>query len=631
MDELTRLRGRKRTAIPIKKKIKEAEVIAFKFKDMVIRTPTGEVCHLNRFRYIGCPILRIINSKPEALTLAGRDELVRHLYHLAVNVQTITTVSCLNNLLAYVVYIDSIDFQDDIFDLKIMTKCLKHFNAQALKGLENTKAQNIHAGLSWYLNKVNRGLDVKAFPKVKASAPSTKNRALDVESQLRPVGRTLLRGFTGFTNAINNNEWLEVHPMFDEVLFKEQFKISNWRGTGGNERNLFKRVMRIHHDSEALRSLVPVELIRLKVLYNHASRNALYLFYMFTGMNPSVLTPIKRSDVKFKDIGNGRYVFEGEKKRANYKGVDNSLGFSTYAKRVIESWLETSEVMFERLGIKGIKGIKDKPLLPYFDMQGGVKDFSYIGTGPNNINKLIEKLHGFRVNSRIFRNTKADLLMRVTEDVYIVAQGLNNTISVVERKYSSGVDSDHEKSIHATMCTQVAIAKGRVISEAVKEAKVLHSDVLSDYEYKERLRQENIKPATVTPTGVRCQGPTDNKLEAELGKLKRAGINFDDDESKCTDFIGCLDCEKHLLVASTNDIWLMLSFSELIAEVFGHIAQNSAPKLQVFKVKTILDRTLKRLKDKSPRNHKEAESRILNGDLHPLYADRYSLKHFFGE
>ena len=84
-------RGRKRTSVPVKKTIKEVDIVAPRFEDMVIRTKEGVACHLNRFRYTGCPTIRTIDKKPETLRFAGRDEIVKQLYTL-----TIVGHTCLN-------------------------------------------------------------------------------------------------------------------------------------------------------------------------------------------------------------------------------------------------------------------------------------------------------------------------------------------------------------------------------------------------------------------------------------------------------------------------------------------------------------------------------------------------------
>lgn len=406
MAKRIKLQGRERTSVHINKNIKEADIIALRFEDMVIRTPKGDSFYLNRLRYVGCPTKPVIDKSSGTLMLAERDELVRHLYELTVDVQATTTHTNLRNLLQYIKYIDSINFQSDMFELDIMSKCIKHYNGLALKGFEPSKAASIREGLGWYLKKVNRFLDVKKLPNAKEARPSGKDGALDLESELKPIAKTLLRGFKGFVEAIKNNEWLDIHPMFDDDVFKEQVKAQKWPGNGGKQKFAFKKALFVNPG--LINSPLSNEQLRLQLIYIQASRNALFLFYMLTGMNPSVLAPIKHRQVIFKDIGNGRYVFESEKYRANYKSVDSALGFSKYAKSMIESWVEVSKIMYERLGVYDID---HKPLMPYFDTQGDIKDFTYTGTEPNLINKFIVKLHGITVNATRFRNTKSDVLM----------------------------------------------------------------------------------------------------------------------------------------------------------------------------------------------------------------------------
>nr|MBF4366415.1 hypothetical protein [Vibrio anguillarum] len=68
-------------------------------------------------------------------------------------------------------------------------------------------------------------------------------------------------------------------------------------------------------------------------------------------------------------------------------------------------------------------------------------------------------------------------------------------------------------------------------------------------------------------------------------------------------FLGCFDCDSHKLVASENDIWLMLSFLEQIEDLKEMVAINSVPKDEYFVVEGILKKVLLRLKQKAPKNY----------------------------
>ena len=278
------------------------------------------------------------------------------------------------------------------------------------------------------------------------------------------------------------------------------------------------------------------------------------------------------------------------------------------------------------------KVTQDLPLFPYFSAKNGqVLDFSFHGASPEYINRLMEKLLGVTVSSTRFRKTKSDVLMRVTEDVLLVSLGLNNTVQTVTRNYASGVKADHDNNLSATFSAKMAIAKGQNIAEAVSEAKVLHSDILSDYDVKQRLRKGEKYTSIITPTGIRCQGATAAKLAKEAEKLIKSGVDLSQDEHKCTDFLACFDCESHLLIASEMDIWLMLSFLDQIEDLKEQVAVNSTPKDEVFKVEVLLKKTLERLNAKSPNNYSKALTRVEAGVYHPLYANRASLKQFFEE
>lgn len=111
--------------------------------------------------------------------------------------------------------------------------------------------------------------------------------------------------------------------------------------------------------------------------------------------------------------------------------------------------------------------------------------------------------------------------------------------------------------------------------------------------------------------------------------MKQLGIDFSKDKGRCTDFLACFDCDRHKLVASENDIWLMLSFLEQIEDLKEMVASNSAPKDEYFVVEGVLKKVLLRLKQKAPKNYAQAKQKVDDGDYHPFYQDRASASQFF--
>ena len=93
---------------------------------------------------------------------------------------------------------------------------------------------------------------------------------------------------------------------------------------------------------------------------------------------------------------------------------------------------------------------------------------------------------------------------------------------------------------------------------AVAESKYKFKDILSEYDYKKRFGL-----GSQTPAGVRCTGDATltNQIERQLKTLK---LDIPEEEKKCTNFLKCFVCDNHVLVAMVDDIWLMMSFYDVI-------------------------------------------------------------------
>ncbi|SON50122.1 conserved protein of unknown function [Vibrio tapetis subsp. tapetis] len=494
-----------------------------------------------------------------------------------------------------------------------------------MKGVQVSKVEQIKNSLSFLLRLWNRESDLKTLPEV-AARPLVANKAFHVETELKPLSKILVKGALAFQEAIERKELLDVHPFFDEELFDDQAKRLGWTPNQiGSRKHGFKKCMN-PQPGTVKSSPLSFDRLHRHVFYNQASRNWFFVFSMLTGMNSSVLANLRHKDIAFKSIGSGRFVFDGEKPRAGYKGLDNSAGFSQRTKELITRWLKTSKEMYQSLGIPLSNEL---PLCPFFSASGEVWTFNIRGSNIGCINLQLEKITGLKVTTSRFRATKSDVLMRVTEDIFLVSQGLNNTVNVVAKRYSSGVQVDHDNNLNATFGALSAIAKGEEVGKAIEGSKVMHSDILSDYDYKKlRHHESQEQPLMTTPSGIKCAGPTPERLFAEARRMKQLGVDFSKDTGRCTDFLACFDCDSHKLVASENDIWLMLSFLEQIEDLKEMVASNSAPKDEYFVVEGMLKKVLVRLKQKAPKNYAQAKQKVDDGDYHPLYQDRASASQF---
>ncbi|CAI2291621.1 TPA: hypothetical protein ACVU44_000495 [Vibrio parahaemolyticus] len=615
--------GRKRTKIALRKK--SATVTALSYEDMVLNCGNGKRSYLNRLCYVNVPTIKQIASGNEIL--ANRDNIVRTIFEtLQPLPDSKSKESYFTGLVDYFRYVDAKKYRGNIFDNEIMQNCLKHFNKLRNKGQHLSKASSIKLSLSFFLRQWNREADLKTLPEVPALPPSS-GQAFHVETELKPLSRILIKGALAFRTAIEKKEYLDIHPFFDEKLFLELAQSKGWskRKISCQKRG-FKDCMRSVAGT-IKDSPLSIGRLNQQAFYNHASRNWFFVFSMMTGMNKSVLAQVRYGDVAFKNIGNGRFVFDGEKFRAGFKDLDNAVGFSKRTKELINGWLTVSKIMYQSLGIPISS---DLPLCPFFNRYGEVLTFDADSSNIGYINAQLEKVTGLRITTKRFRATKSDVLMRVTEDMFLVSQGLNDTVNVVAKRYSSGVQADHDNNLNATFSALNAISKGEDIGKAIENAKVMHSDILSDYDYKNLRNGGNqSKPLMTTPSGIKCSGATPEKLIAEARRMKKLGIDFSKDTGRCTDFIGCFDCDRHKLVASENDIWLMLSFLEQIEGLKEMVASNSVPKEEYFWVEGVLKKALVRLKNKAPKNYESAKCKMENGNYHPLYQNRASANLFF--
>lgn len=574
--------GRKRTKITTKKT--SAPIIPIRFADMVLDCGNENKAYTHRLRYLNVPTVNQIKSGNEVL--ANRDDIVREI-HQRLNPlpENISKQNYFSGLVIYFKYLDGIGYHGELFTNTVMIDCIKHFNKLREKGERVSLAGQVKVSLSFLLRLWNRESDLKTLPEV-AARPLAANKAFHVETELKTLSKILVKGALVFQEAIEKNELLDIHPFFDEERFDEQVRRNGWKLRQSAEKKKGFKLCMKPTAANIKSSPLPLEQLHRQALYNQASRNWFFVFSMLTGMNTSVLANVQHGDVSFKSIGSGRFVFDGEKFRAGYKDLDNSAGFSQRTQELITRWLKTSKVMYLSLGIPLSNEL---PLCPFFNTNGEVWTFISHGSNVGLINTQIEKITGLTVTTSRFRATKSDVLMRVTEDIFLVSQGLNNDINVVARRYSSGVQADHDNNLNATMGAQYAIAKGEDIGKAIEDAKVMRSDILSDYDYKNlRSRESKEQPLMTTPSGIKCAGATPEKLIAEARRMKQLGIDFSKDTGRCTDFLACFDCDSHKLVASENDIWLMLSFLEQIEDLKEMVASNSTPKDEYFVVEGML-------------------------------------------
>jgi len=582
-------------------------------EDMVIKRQGVSSMYFKRLKYKGCPKLTsgsFGTITPQfklgvELIDAGRDEFIRECYRCLKDINAASAFVYFHGLIKYLVWVDDSDLtihDDDYLAWELIDAYMnwgEQQNKLGLITLNNYSARK--EAISWFLRQFNRAQDAKKLPSIKGLIDARRqNKSLDLESELKPTVKALFRAYGVLLAHFKQGSPLDRHPLFDENLIelqarKKKLSVHRVRGikTG------FQKAIVKGHPNKPL-----IEM-------------AMMLTYMFTGMNTNSLALMRLSDVSFQEVQGGKYIFNSVKGRAKYQEQDNTVGFSKHARRFIESWLEVSKTI--------ANGDANAYLFPYFTSDGRTVPYSQAGRyAHQSMNKLLGHLGLVTITPSKFRKTRADALYRVTESVYLVAISNNNSMEVTARKYIHGTEKEHENNLSAAMSAKYDAAKGKQIKEAVEEAKHKHGDILDDYEYQRLRKGKDRSHEARTPTGARCNDSRKGAASIIKKSLSRAGVETDKNETVCTDFLSCFECQQHAVVTDVDDIWLMLSFKDTLQQLQQTPAINSMPERKYIDLFNTVDNVLNGLRIKNENNFTQALEKLKDAP-HPLYSTVYSL------
>ena len=585
-----------------------AEVQQLQVESMVITIPGKTKCYFKRLKYKGCPVLsaHTLDFYPDVdLIDMQRDAFIRTCYQVMERAITETTRTYFYGVIGFLTWADNTRQQvvgGDYLNMSLIMSYMGWCQAQvSLSNMSKPSLTQRKKGLSWLLRELGRKHDASKLPLIKGGRLETKShQALDLESELKAVAQALFRAYRGLLKHVGTGTLPERHPLYDEVLVKrEAERLGLTGGKLAGHTSGFKRCYAGAHPN------------------NHIVRVAAMITFMFTGMNTTPLYEMRISDVRFKAVQGGKYIFDSVKGRANFQEQDNTLGFSKYAKQFIESW--------QSVALQMAKGNRESHLFPYYTQSGEAVSYRETQKEPQqNVNKLLSKMGLPQINSSKFRKTKSDVVYRATESVYLVAIMNNNEVKTTARTYVNGTAKEHEKNLSAAMSAQHAIAKGKCVSEAVDAAKFQFADILDDYDYQRLRKGQDRSHESRTLTGVRCNDNRKGAAQTIDRILKREGVNAPAEEKVCTDFLDCFECSEHAFVADVEDIWLMLSFQQTLQELQQLPAINSMPESKYVKVFNTVKAVLAGFQDKNPDDYSQANEK-LKGAPHPLYSTVHSL------
>lgn len=565
---------------------------------MIIKTDQGS-CYFERLRYFGCPntinngdgLVKRVFRESESLIEMQRDDEIRVLYDVFIKWPTNSTTHSRFYSLCY--YIRALDAAGRTFNLledNVLwygEELERLINLDKIQGgISSGYAQNLKISLSDILKAQGQYHLARRLPSI-PTPDQIPHPTLDDDS-FTMIGKFLYKGFKGYISVLQEGVPPTICPLFDQ-----------------------ERLIEINNSDEEIRykrqAAERRAMLRNGDWRNTLTRIAILLTFMFTGINTTPLFLLRRCDITFKKHTGDHYVLTSIKERAGGQKQINEIGFTRFSKMFIESWLVATEHWATDL---------DALVFPRFKKNGKISTWVKAESPQQSINKILLS-HGFKkVTSSIFRKTRSQMLMRVLNDLYAVAEANNDSVETTIKDYLYGVQEQHDIANTGAAIALFKLSQGVDKNQVIAEFKVTCRDPLTALEaLKDRQQMPNI-----TRTGLCCWQPLAEKVAKDKVKYRNINPKLD----TCIDFLDCFDCPSHSLIAEVDNIWMMMSFQDTLLQTIARPAYNSSPSEKFLIIAAKTEVILNKLREKAPKAYIEAEE--LNCmSPHPLYNDDYSI------
>ncbi|ENM3802820.1 site-specific integrase [Vibrio cholerae] len=336
------------------------------------------------------------------------------------------------------------------------------------------------------------------------------------------------------------------------------------------------------------------------------SRAAYFLTCLYTGINASPLLALKHSDINiesFKEVSRGVYKLATVKGRQGGRVNYLDVGFSRRAKDFLQYWLSLSSTKFSN---------ENDFVFPQI-VNGKASQMTV--SQASDLNIAFVKLGLPPLRSQRFRKTKATLIMRSTESIFSVAEGLNNEVVTVNKHYLDGDETTIEFSLAAALDIRQRTALGEPIQIAKEN---------SFFKFKDPVREKYLLNqkvyASSVANGLRCTMPFGEKAVHLKKILIQNGLSDSNEKVACFKFFECFSCPFHAVIAEVQDIWLLLSFKDVVLETLTRPAVNSVPSKALSEAVSATENILSSVENSYPRIYKKAFEKYLI-QPHPLWTD----------
>ncbi|MBF4323377.1 hypothetical protein EAY22_24635, partial [Vibrio anguillarum] len=172
------------------------------------------------------------------------------------------------------------------------------------------------------------------------------------------------------------------------------------------------------------------------------TRSAYFITCLYTGINATPLLGLKHSDISeksFKTVSRGVYKLATVKGRQGSRLNYLDVGFNRRAKEFIQHWIGIS---------KGLVNDNNEFVFP--KIINGIA-LQMTSSEATDLNVVFRKLNFPDLKTQRFRKTKASIIMRATESIFAVADGLNNLPETVSKHYTDGNPETMELSLASAL------------------------------------------------------------------------------------------------------------------------------------------------------------------------------------
>ena len=575
---------------PISEKI--ADVKQITAKNLKI-TNGDTTAHFNRLGYQGCPKLKCGRGH-DRLELRSNEELI-DMDRWPFVLEMYNTISCLdrtartkinifNGLLVLIQTCDKNAAYEylsresiELFVDELKKRYIKGIKGKTLQGIQNS-VKTIVRELNLFNEKEISKIFFK-FPNDHTPVPPY------TDEEIKVIVKNLYQIFSCYRKHFLNGSVPDHFPLYDES------KLNVTKASKGIIRSAWAKKISSGNNRDTWK----MDMVR----------TAYYLTCFYTGINPSPLLNLRIIDIKdceFIESSRGKYQLTTIKGRQKGRQNLDEVGFTRRSKDFFESWI----VMVKILDPTAEAYIFPKVVNGRCCRHNGTS----IQSGLNNSFEIL----GLPIlSNQRFRATKASLLLRATDSIFSTSEGLNNKPDTVAKHYSDGNPTQNKMALAAVLDIRERTAKGESLSGAKNN---------SIFYFKDPIRQSTYTEASIpslSPSGIRCTDPFSDKAKSLKSSLIDAHLAEEHDEIACHKFLECFGCENHAIIAEEADIWLMLSFRDVLLEVMSRPSINSMPGDLFVKISNTVESIISRLKKEFSDVYNAAQKRHMDA-AHPLWA-----------